>query len=142
MDLGLGLLGLVAGSGANKFEGVGPYVEGACGLDRGRVMDGWRRSKVSRLRGYLEAAAKKREVSEKPGLQAIRRQVLFKTNLTPLSNVHFDILATIHLPYISCDLSQVAAQRDSNSTLVGEHLDPQPLPSPSKILRTDRSCKP
>ena len=34
-----GLLGLVAGSGANKFEGVGPYVGGACGLDRGRVMD-------------------------------------------------------------------------------------------------------
>ena len=73
--------------------GVGPYVGGACGLDRGRVMDGWRRSKVSLLRGYLEAAAKKREVSEKPGLQAIRRQVLFKTNLTPLSNVHSDKVA-------------------------------------------------
>ena len=142
MGLGSGLLGLIARSETNWFEGVGRMLGGACGLGRERVMDGWRRSNVSLLRGYLGAAAKKREVSEKPGLQAIRRQVLFKANLTPLSNVHFDILATIHLSYISCDLSQVAAQRDSNSTLVGEHLKPQPLPSPSKILRTDRSCKP
>ena len=39
MDLGSGLLGLVAGSGANKFEGAGRRLGGACGSDLGRVMD-------------------------------------------------------------------------------------------------------
>ena len=42
MGLGSGLLGLDAGSGANKFEGVGRMLGGACGLDRGRMLDGWR----------------------------------------------------------------------------------------------------
>ena len=90
MGLGSGLLGLVAGYGSIWSEGLGAHVEGVCGSVLGRVMDVLTRSKVSLLRGYLGAAAKKREVSEKPDLQAIRRQVLFKANLTPLSNVHFE----------------------------------------------------
>ena len=60
MGLGSGLLGLIARSETNWFEGVGRMLGGACGLDTGRGVDGGRRSKGRLLRECLEAAASDR----------------------------------------------------------------------------------